>query len=57
MNRMHDIVRAVAHRLAPTARPAPRPARTFGIGYGRSQGYARQRSYASASVPPRFRIA
>ncbi|MCD9028032.1 hypothetical protein LDO26_07400 [Luteimonas sp. BDR2-5] len=57
MNRMHDIVRAAAIRLAPAARPVPRPARDFGIGYGRSHGYARQRSYVQASVPARFRVA
>jgi hypothetical protein len=34
-----------------------RPARDFGIGYGRSSGYATTRRYASNWAPPRFRFA
>ncbi|MCD9028033.1 hypothetical protein LDO26_07405 [Luteimonas sp. BDR2-5] len=52
MTPMHDIVRA-----QPAPRPAPRAVREFGTGYGRSHGDARQRSYATASMPARFRVA
>jgi hypothetical protein len=34
-----------------------RPERDFGIGYGRSSGYASLRRYASNWAPPRFRFA
>ena len=42
-----------------TARTASNasPVRAFGTGYGRSSSYGTPRSYASTSVPARFRIA
>ncbi|MET0328696.1 MAG: hypothetical protein ABW163_08005 [Luteimonas sp.] len=54
MSRMHAIVRAAAH-LVPA--DAPRPARQTGTGYGTSSSYGAPRSYVTAPVPPRFRIA
>ncbi|MCD9004831.1 hypothetical protein LDO31_01005 [Luteimonas sp. XNQY3] len=42
----------------PTARNANTAlVRPFGLGYGRSSGYGTPRSYATASVPARFRVA
>jgi hypothetical protein len=47
-----------AHSRRATERPAgARPERDFGIGYGRSSGYATARRYASNWAPPRFRFA
>ena len=37
--------------------PSGNPSRPFGTGYGRSSSYGTPRSYASSSVPSRFRIA
>lgn len=55
--------KANLHSSALHAAPAPAVetpryrARDFGIGYGRSSGYAAARSYAPASAPaPRFRV-
>lgn len=46
---------------ARTARPAPLPTerreRDFGVGYGRSSGYAAPRRYATNAPFPRFRFA
>ena len=57
MNRMHAILLAAA-RLVPVARQsAPRQARDFGVGYGASRGYVRQRRYSQGSMPARFRVA
>ncbi|MDR6990010.1 hypothetical protein [Luteimonas sp. 3794] len=54
MSRMHAIVHAAAHLAPPVEIRQPRQ---FGLGYGRSSGYGTPRSYASASVPARFRVA
>jgi len=51
MSRMHAIINAAAHLVPVTALRQP------GTGYGRSSGYCSPRSYATASVPARFRIA
>ena len=47
--------RIVAFDVA-SNRLAPRE-RDFGIGYGKSSGYASNRRYVNASVGPRFRVA
>lgn len=41
------------------AQTAPNAAyvRPFGVGYGRSSGYGKPRSYSQSSVPSRFRVA
>ena len=41
---------------APAARLAPRE-RDFGVGYGRSSGYASYRRYSPNWAPPRFNFA
>lgn len=44
-----------ARAAEPAARPERRE-RDFGIGYGRSSGYASVRRYAPNWAPPRFRF-
>lgn len=43
--------------VVPFAPRNARPERDFGVGYGRSSGYATSRRYASDWAPPRFRCA
>jgi hypothetical protein len=38
------------------SRPTARRERDFGVGYGRSSGYASPRRYATQWAPPRFRF-
>ena len=49
----------VAARVVPfdlSARPGPRE-RDFGVGYGKSSGYASNRRYTTEWAGPRFRVA
>lgn len=49
---------ATARAPRPSIAPLPsaRRERDFGVGYGRSSGYASPRRYASNWAPPRFRF-
>lgn len=50
---------AATDRVVPfdlSARPGPRE-RDFGIGYGKSSGYASNRRYTTEWAGPRFRVA
>lgn len=40
--------------FAATVRPAPPRERDFGVGYGKSSGYATSRRYVTQSTAPRF---
>lgn len=48
---------APSDNVVPLAPRPARPERDFGIGYGRSSGYATARRYTSNWAPPRFRCA
>ncbi|GHA86839.1 hypothetical protein [Cognatilysobacter bugurensis] len=43
--------------VALSPRPAERRERDFGVGYGRSSGYAAPRRYVTNAALPRFRFA
>ena len=52
-------VATAASRVVPfdlSARPGPRE-RDFGVGYGKSSGYASNRRYTTDWAGPRFRVA
>lgn len=59
MNALRPITFAAHAEARRTAerQVSARPERDFGIGYGRSSGYATARRYASNWAPPRFRFA